>query len=138
MFLGMAMIYATVLVSSLIFVWYQTNTSNRWDETHATHEDYALRMSGLPADACDPSEITDFFTSALEAALALEPRLERTRSFHHLPKIVGVSIAYDYKEHEDFIEECIDDWITELEIEVGRRDWKHRPHHLDEQALDTG
>jgi len=139
MFLGLFTIYIIVLVCSLVHVWHQTNTSYRWDETHATHEDYALRVVGLPRDACDPTELKDFFTSALETVLRLQEStssLTRSQSKSNTPHIIGVSIAYDYKEHENFIQACLDDWVTDLEIEVGRRTWKHRPEtsNLDGQS----
>jgi hypothetical protein len=140
MFLAMAAIYTTVLVSSLVHVWYQTNASYRWDEMHATHEDYALRMSGLPSDATDPSEIKDFFAHALQTvveeqkSISAQAQLRSEDDDDH--KIIGVSIAYDYKEHEKFIQNCIDDWVADLEIAAGRRDWKHRPP--SSTALSSG
>jgi hypothetical protein len=121
MFICMASTYVVVLIGSMLFVWYQTNLSYRWDEENSTHEDYACRADGLPEDATDPVELRDFFQESLDAEL-------RKRNYTNEPlHVVGVSIAYDYKEHQDIIENSVKDWVEDLEVQKERRNWIGRP-----------
>lgn len=132
MFVCMLLTYFFVLATSMLMVWYQTNVSYRWDENNSTHEDYAILASGLPEDATDPNELCSFFQKALDKELE-----KREISGEHNLHVIGVSIAYDYKQHQDLIDNCLKDWIEDIEIEKERRSWKSRPKtesHLDQEG----
>jgi hypothetical protein len=123
MFVCMLLTYIFVLFSSMLMVYYQTNVSYRWDENNSTHEDYALLASRLPEEATDPNELTSFFQKALDEELE-----KRGLTGDPHMRVIGVSIAYDYKEHQELIDNCLKDWIEDIEIEKERRTWKSRPH----------
>lgn len=134
MFQCMASTYVVVLIASMVVVWYQTNISYRWDENNSTHEDYAVIAKGLPEDATDPKELTHFFEKALDKELrkrdVSEGDLDELR-------IIGVSIAYDYKANQDLIDNCLQDWIEELEVQKERRAWKSRPRTEAEMIVPS-
>lgn len=129
MFLCLVFMYLAVIVVSMVFVYKQYDTSYRWDENNATHKDYAVLASGLPATATDPLELCEFFQKELQAATATGGKYPQEDASSL--SVIGVSICYDYKEHQDCIEDAVQDWIEELEVEIGRRNWKGRPpeHH---------
>jgi hypothetical protein len=106
MFCTMACAYVVVLIAGAIFQHRQRDLSFRYDENTATHEDYAVLVDGLPEDATEPPEIIDFFQGWLERIGQISGECHR---------VVGVSIAYDYKEHADLINQAVCQWVEELE-----------------------
>jgi hypothetical protein len=135
MFCCLVGVYVVIFVASMWFMRHQVNASNRWDETNCTHEDYAVHVCGIPGDVTDPSILKDFFQKALDDELAAVSNAEQVSglsvvsqlpseeraSFATDHEIIGVSIAYDYKEHQALIEDAIQDWVEELEEEIKRR-----------------
>lgn len=128
MFSCLVIMYIVVFILSMVFLRHQVDASNRWDEQNATHEDYAVIVRGLPLDATDPVVLKDFFQEALEEELAQissdnTPAVSRLGTAQRASiaidhKIIGVSIAYDYKEHQALIEDALQDWIEELEEDI--------------------
>lgn len=111
MFFAMSAVYIIVVLATALFQHVQRDLSFRYDESTASHEDYAVLVEGLPEDATEPAEIVDFFQRWLGNI---------SSGTGDCFDVVGVSIAYDYKEHADLIDQAICQWVEELE-------W--RPHH---------
>lgn len=105
MFISMTVAYLVLLIASSIFEYSQTKLSQSIDELNATHEDYAVWTSGFPKDSTDPNELVEYFQRVLDSAAG--------RTGMH--RIVGCSIAYDYKQNEELISNAIWEWVEELE-----------------------
>lgn len=129
MFISMVISYVVLLVASFIFEYNQVKLSEEIDDLNATHEDYAVLASGLPKDCTDPNELTQYFQKVVDNA---ETRRGLCSSGKH--RIVGCSIAYDYKQHEEMINNAICDWVEELECEHGRK----QPSSQPKQSTEPG
>lgn len=116
MFYAMTATYLFFLFGIVLFAHSQLNLSYRWDESRSTHEDYAFLCSGLPEDATDPKEIQEYFQKVLDDNIPPGG----AGSVH---RIVGVSIAYDYKQHAELIVSAIVEWVEDLE----RIAWEAHP-----------
>lgn len=115
MFYAMIATYLVFLVGIAMFAKSQLNLATRWDESRSTHEDYAFLCRDLPQDATDPKEIQDYFQELLDN--------HSTGGADSVHRIVGVSIAYDYKQDAELIDSAICDLVEELE----KHRWKSHP-----------
>eukprot|EP00927_Polykrikos_kofoidii_P057441 TRINITY_DN5158_c0_g2_i1.p1 TRINITY_DN5158_c0_g2~~TRINITY_DN5158_c0_g2_i1.p1 ORF type:complete len:1297 (+),score=177.43 TRINITY_DN5158_c0_g2_i1:369-4259(+) len=102
-------LYAVVVVCSLVYSYLQFGTASSYDEMHSHQSDFAVWIENLPVDLTRPDELQDWLVSACDYAASTDPTCES------VPQVVGVSIAYDYKDHEQKVEQAIDEWIEELD-----------------------
>lgn len=143
MFSCLTVVYAVIFISSIFFMRHQIDASNRWDEQNCTHEDYAIHISGLPKDVTDPVILTEFFQKALDDELeAMNSAVcqlgsEERASLTADHQIVGVSIAYDYRNHQALIDDALQDWVEELEEAVRRRKQLSRSRSASDEYFPT-
>jgi hypothetical protein len=113
---AMSATYLIFLIGIVMFAKSQLNLSNRWDESRSTHEDYAFLCRHLPVDATEPKEIQDYFQTLLNDH-------NQQSDGNPVHRIVGVSIAYDYKQHAELIDSAVCDLVEDLE----RTKWDTHP-----------
>jgi hypothetical protein len=118
MFLSMAMSYVVLMIASVIFEYTQIRYSISIDENNSTHEDYALKGVGFPKDCTDPNEIHNWAQKILDQANTADEQY----------RIVGCSLAYDFKTHEEFINNAINYWVEELEVQFERKQRTFEKH----------
>lgn len=108
MFIATTFSYVLVVVLSLIFSAYQLYTYRKWDETHATHKDFAVEIIGLPQSATNAPGLKRKFQDVLEDFAPDLPAAQR--------RVIGVSIAYNYKNkaHEALVTKVVGTWVEEL------------------------
>mmetsp|Transcript_64380 Transcript_64380/g.121970 ORF Transcript_64380/g.121970 Transcript_64380/m.121970 type:complete len:1109 (-) Transcript_64380:50-3376(-) len=113
MFLALTIAYAVIILSSLAFASHQARLKTRRDDFRLIHGDFALRVDGLPASATGAAELKAFFQSILNEAAAGMENVARPRLY----KIEGVSIAFNFHEHQKVISAALDHFVEDIEAE---------------------
>lgn len=114
MFFATFFSYGLVVALSLLFSVYQLYTYRKWDETHATHKDFAVEIVGLPQTATNAPGLKKTLQDVLDHFAVDLPAAQR--------HVVGVSIAYNYKkkELEALVSKAINAWIEDLTLQALR------------------
>eukprot|EP00927_Polykrikos_kofoidii_P057444 TRINITY_DN5158_c0_g3_i3.p1 TRINITY_DN5158_c0_g3~~TRINITY_DN5158_c0_g3_i3.p1 ORF type:complete len:1142 (+),score=125.43 TRINITY_DN5158_c0_g3_i3:71-3496(+) len=109
-------LYVIVVLSSLWFSYLQFTKSASFEQKHAYHSDFAVWIEKLPVGLTNTCELHDWLVSACEWAASKCDKHQPT------PKVVGVSIAYDFRGYEGKVEQAIDEWIEELDEQREQED----------------
>lgn len=123
MFLSMAFSYVVLMIASIIFEVSMIKYSRCFDDEHATHEDYALQGSNVPKDCTDPNEIHEWAQKILD-------------DMGEGHRVVGASIAYDFKEHEEVIQNAIREWVEELECKFDHKQKEEPTPTTDKRKIE--
>merc|ERR1719149_521104 len=93
--------YSLCLIATVRFMWTQSRVVKQDVEEEPHLRNYALVAEGFPKSARSPHEVKAFF----ESILGFE--------------IEGVSIAYDYVEEEEFVEDRIARTVEKADTHLG-------------------
>ncbi|CAE8647548.1 unnamed protein product, partial [Polarella glacialis] len=90
-------LWVTVLLASIIFARMQASTARSFDRKHTRMEDYTLSLSNVPPEVTDPNVLQKWVEDILGKP------------------IEGVSIGYDFRGHEQEVEQQLDDHLEKRE-----------------------
>ncbi|CAE8643490.1 unnamed protein product, partial [Polarella glacialis] len=88
-------LWVTVLLASIIFARMQASTARSFDRKHTRMEDYTLSLSNVPPEVTDPNVLQKWVEDILGKP------------------IEGVSIGYDFRGHEQEVEQQLDDRLSD-------------------------
>lgn len=114
-FHGIALSYLLVVVCSLVFSALQIQKACEWIQSNPTHKNFAVLVSGLPSEITEPERLKALFQDVLDFHQALTGgSYSGCTQNDEIPRVIGVSIAYEYQKSQQLVNSVIDAWHEEL------------------------
>lgn len=105
-----AAMYFGACIFTVIFFIYQRRTWIWLDDQNVNSSDFAVEIKGLPTDATNKAEIIKYLDDCLQQ-LGVEGQ----------GNVCCVSIAYTYYDHQDLVDELIDNHLRAVDCPDNRR-----------------
>lgn len=118
MTLALSFLYVLLTALSLAYARQQSLFEKRWRLQHRAHRDFAIFVSGLPADATDPFELQNFFQAALDSAPKIDDKDAKADS---QLQVVAASVAYDHGVYEHNLKIWMELLVEKIEILLSKR-----------------
>ncbi|CAJ1433871.1 unnamed protein product [Effrenium voratum] len=115
--LALLRLYMIILLLFLYHLHRQGTRRDEFDRLHAEMSDYAFLASGFPADATQ-SKILAY----LQAAVSCWDDFDEDGEVCSKPEFVGVSIGYDYKNHERLIQHLVEEHLMDVAARLEAQD----------------